>query len=86
MLPSFNRPTHAPADEAEVIDLLGGDYTLATPSRGLYVGVTGDVKVDMATTGTAITFPNMAGGMVHPISVKKVYQIGTAATGLRSVY
>lgn len=84
-LPTFNRPTHAPADEAAAIDTSGGDATLATPSRGLYVGVAGDVKVDMATGGT-VTFKAMAAGVVHPLSVKKVYQTGTTATNLVSVY
>jgi hypothetical protein len=46
--------------------------------RSLYIGVTGDVKVDMVG-GETITFKNVPVG-IFPIQVKKVYATGTAAS------
>ena len=59
---------------------------LATvPTKGIYVGASGDVKVDMAD-GTTVTFTSLADGMIHPISCKRVYATGTSATGILAVY
>lgn len=49
----------------------------------LYVGVSGDVKVDMVS-GDTVTYKALAAGVVHPIYVKKVYSTtnGTSATDI----
>lgn len=60
-------------------DLPGG------PCRSIYVGVSGDVKVDMAGSGTGITYKAMPVGW-HPIKVKKIYATGTTATDIIAVY
>lgn len=63
------------------------DNNLATiPTRGIYVGVSGNIKVDMATTGTAIIFKNLAAGVVHPIAVNRIYATDTTATDIVAVY
>lgn len=90
-LPPYHEDHAAPASQAGVIDPSGGDVALTQPTRGLYVGGSGDVKVDMAgatgaSDGIGITFPTMAGGVIHALEVIKVYQAGTTATGLRAVY
>ena len=54
-------------------------------TRGLYVGVIGDVTVDMAS-GNTITFVALAAGIVHPLQVKRVYASGTDATDIIGVY
>lgn len=59
---------------------------LETPTRGLYVGAAGNVKVDMVDNGTAIVFTGLAAGVIHPIRCKRVYSTGTSATGLVGVY
>lgn len=66
------------------IDISVTDHTLVITSRGLYVGVTGNVKVDMPGA-TAITFVGLAAGIIHPIRATKVYKIGTTATSIVSV-
>lgn len=58
------------------------DLTIKT--RGLYVGVTGNVKVDIG--GTAITFVGLAAGVIHPLRVTRVYATGTTATNIVGVY
>lgn len=54
---------------------------LAVPARGLYVGTTGDVTVDMIN-GDTLTFVSLTGGIVHPIRVRRVYSTGTDATDI----
>ena len=66
---------------------LGSDVTFSEP-RLLYVGVTGDVKVDLWNSPTAAT------GTVYkavpvgsfPRLVRKIYDTGTTATNLVSEY
>jgi hypothetical protein len=50
----------------------------------LYVGVAGDVKVEMAN-GTIVTFTAAANGY-HPIQVKKVFATDTAATNIVALW
>lgn len=57
------------------------DTNRIAPTRGLYVGVSGDVKVTMLD-GTAVTFTSMASGVVHPITCVQVYSTGTTATNI----
>lgn len=49
--------------------------------RALYIGGAGDVKVDMAESGTAVTFVGVAAGIL-PISVRRVYDTDTTATDI----
>lgn len=54
---------------------------LSQPGIGLYVGVSGDVKVD-TTDGFTITMVGLVAGVWHPIAAKKVYSAGTTATSI----
>ncbi|MBN2231709.1 MAG: hypothetical protein JW781_02665 [Deltaproteobacteria bacterium] len=57
---------------------------LTNPIRGLYVGVSGDVKiVDMR--GNTITFAGLAAGIIHPIRAVKVFDTDTTATDIVGV-
>lgn len=58
---------------------------LATVTRGLYVGVAGNVKVDMAD-GDTVTFVALAAGVIHALRVARVYSTGTTATNIVGVY
>mgnify|MGYP003529668988 CR=1 FL=1 len=59
---------------------------LAFVTRGLYLGVSGDVAVTMAN-GDEVTFLNMAAGIIHPLRVKIVKDTGTDADlGIIGVY
>ena len=58
---------------------------LAQVTRGIYVGVSGDLKVDMVAGGT-VTFVDLAAGMIHPIAAKRIYQTGTDATNIIGLY
>ncbi len=54
---------------------------LTYTTRGLYVGVAGNVAVVMAD-GTSVTLTGLAAGVVHPLRVKQVRSTGTTATGI----
>ena len=56
-----------------------------TNSGFLYVGASGNVKVD-TSDGDTVTFTDLAAGIVHPIRVKRVYSTGTTATSILAVY
>ena len=69
---------------AEAVNL-ATDAVFTNPSaRTLLVGVAGDIKVDMAGIGTALTLPALAGPF--PYAVTKVYKVGTGATGIFSTW
>ena len=55
---------------------------LATPTRGIYVGVGGDVSIDGVEGGSAVILQNLAAGVWHPIRAKRVRSTGTVATGI----
>jgi hypothetical protein len=50
-------------------------------ARGLYIGVAGDVKVDILESGTGITFKSVPVGFLA-VSVRRVYSTGTTATNI----
>lgn len=54
------------------------------PARGLYVGVSGDVKVDMQGGGTVV-FKAVPVGVLN-VRVTRVYATGTAATNILALY
>lgn len=62
-----------PAMNAEAIVV---NTAFTETSRGIYVGVTGDVTVNMAGSGAAIQFKAVPAGAILPIRATKV----TAAT------
>jgi len=59
---------------------------LAEQTRGIIVGVSGDVKVDMLGTGTAVVLPSLVAGVVHPFQVTRIYATDTTATSIVGVY
>jgi hypothetical protein len=87
MADNFN--THAtglnsPADNAFAITT-DDDTDLTNFTRGLYVGVSGDVKVDLVASGTVV-FTDLIAGVIHPIRAKRVYATGTTATNIVGLY
>jgi hypothetical protein len=75
-VPAANADVISPSDETD----------LANPTRGLYVGVSGDVKVDFVTGGSEIVLTGLMAGVVHPLRVKRVYVGGTTATEIIGLY
>lgn len=57
---------------------------LAVPTRGLYVGAAGDVKVTMIS-GETVTFVGLSAGIIHPICARRVWSTATTATSIVGV-
>jgi len=70
-----------PAGDAEVVTPHDTN-NLAKTSRALYVGVGGDVSVEMAQTGSAIVFTGVLAGTVLPIRITRVNATATTATNM----
>jgi hypothetical protein len=74
--PAYNAEAVTPSDSVN----------LAKTSRGVYVGVAGDISVEMAGTGTAIVFTGVLAGSILPIRITRVNSTGTTATNMTSLY
>ena len=70
--------TIAPADNAFNIVQ---DTNLPVPTKGIYIGGTGSLQVQMVS-GATVTFAGLAAGIVHPLRIIQVISAGTTATGL----
>lgn len=57
----------------------------AQPTRGLWVGGTGDVAVRMLDQ-TTVTFVGVPAGVYLPVRVDKVLSTGTSATNIVGLY
>jgi hypothetical protein len=58
---------------------------LANFTRAIWVGGTGDVKVNMVGSGT-VTFTSVPAGYMLAVRASRVYATGTGATALVGVY
>ena len=67
------------------IDVSSSDQTLAITSRGLYVGVEGNVTLRLVDDDADAVFTAMAPGY-YPFAVNIVRTSGTTATGLVALY
>ena len=56
------------------------DEDLAFPTRAIYVGTSGDLKVTM-TEGETVTLANCPAGII-PLRVKRIFATGTAASDI----
>ena len=72
-----------PCTEAFAITASGDDLEHFT--RGLYLGVSGDVTVTLVGSGSSVTFVGLAAGIIHPIAITKLTNAGDA-TGILGVY
>ena len=58
---------------------------LAKHTRGIYVGVAGDLTVVMRS-GDTLTFSGLVAGVIHPIQAIEIKAAGTTATGIVAVW
>jgi hypothetical protein len=78
-------PMHLPGENAFAISPHDTN-DLPFETRGLWVGSTGDITVDMAGIGTAITFAGVVAGSLLPLRVTRVYATATTAGDIVGVY
>ncbi len=72
-------PLDGPARQSETVSP-SDTVDLTTPSRGIYVGVTGNITVIMLN-GTTQLFSNVPVGVL-PVRVTRVKATGTTATNM----
>lgn len=54
-------------------------------TRGISIGVAGDLAIH-DKDGNAVTLKNLAAGVIHPISTKRVLATGTVATEITAYW
>jgi len=59
---------------------------LSRVTRGIYVGVSGDVAIIGEKDNAAVTFKNAAAGSILPVRAKRVMSTNTTATNLVSLF
>lgn len=75
-------PGDSIANYAEAAALVEHDTNLISPPcRAVYVSTLGDVVVDMARTGTSITYTAVPAGTTIPIRIKR-FKVASTATGV----
>ncbi len=70
-----------PSDAAALVD--GNGNPIATVQ--IYVGTTGDLKVDLADSGGTVTFKSLPVGFWN-IPATKVYSTGTTASNMLALW
>ena len=78
------RPWNWPATNAVAVTP-SDTVDLTYPSRGIIVGVAGNIAVNMMESGTNVVIP-VAAGVVHPLRVTRVYSTSTTATTIVALY
>jgi hypothetical protein len=76
----LGNPSHA----YDIYALKSDTVDLTNPTKCIYVGVAGDVKVDMVGSGTVV-FKAMPLGM-YRLQVKRLYSTGTTSTNVMGLY
>lgn len=68
--------TASPADQAA--EITPSDSTVLAATRGIYVGVAGDVTVRMNEGKNVVTFTNVPAGSILPVSADRIMAATTA--------
>lgn len=76
---------NSPANNAAAVTPADGS-DIANASRAIYIGGSGDLKVDMVGGQTAIVFSGLNAGSLLPLRVKRIYATDTTATNIVVVW
>jgi hypothetical protein len=82
---SQSQPAGLSARNAAVVTP-NNDTDLAQVTRGVFVGGAGNLNVNMAGTGTEVTFTGVPAGAFLPISVARIRATSTTATNIMAVW
>lgn len=77
--PAINKV--GPLKSIVAVDISSTDDTLASQSRAIYVGTSGDIKLE-TSMGSTVTLPSLAAGIWHAVECVKVFKTGTTASGI----
>lgn len=84
--PGQDAATVVKSDSTILSMMLADTTTVNQPTRGLYVGGTGDVAVRMWYSQHVVTFPSVPAGSVLPIAVDRVMSTNTTATNMVAIF
>lgn len=83
----LNRADHVSAPATRCAAVTPHDSNaLSQISKGLYVGTGGDVSIEPAGGGGAVTLANVPGGSILPVRVRIVRATGTTAADIVALY
>jgi len=85
---AYYRTADATVAAHKAVAVVPSDVTVLNVTRGLYVGVAGNVAVvmaDDAVAGTVSTFVGVPAGTILPVQVVKV-MVATTATSMLALY
>lgn len=81
---SYRSGLESPASNAAAVT--PNDSTdLETDARALWVGTSGNVKID-TTGGQTVTFVGVIGGSIVPMRTRRVYATGTTASNILAIW
>ena len=63
------------------IAITPADTDLVQPVRAIYVGGSGNLKINDTGNG-AVTFYNVPAGVILPVMARRIYATGTTATNI----
>jgi hypothetical protein len=69
-------------DTALAVTPSDGSDLSGEPYYAVWVGTGGNLKVDMADGGAAVTLSNCSSGQLIPIMVERIYSTGTTASNI----
>jgi hypothetical protein len=78
---SQSQPAGLSARNAAVVTP-NNDTDLANVTRGVFVGGAGNLNVNMAGTGTEVTFTGVPAGAFLPICVSRIRSTSTTCTNI----
>ena len=73
------------AAAADAVSVTAGSTITKTPTRALYIGSAGNIKVKMAS-GNDATLTGLVAGSIYPFAVTYVYSTSTTASGIVALY
>lgn len=74
-----------PSDSVDLTFTNTDGNTVTFTTRGIYLGASGDLKVDLERGGT-VTFTGLSAGVIHPVAAKRIYATGTTATSILGLF
>jgi hypothetical protein len=77
-----NQDVNAGIKRAIAVDYSGGDVSLVSITRGVYLGTAGNLAVVFADQpdSASVILTNLAAGIWHPMQIQKVLQTGSTAS------
>ena len=64
------------------VDVSAVDYVPTKKINGVFIGTGGNIKIDLAESGTSVIYKNLADGSFLPAHITKIYTADTTASDI----